>query len=195
MCVDADVNVCRCKFQFCYKCAAQWKTCKCVQADESYITGRANAATTFASTSTSSFSRDLSSTRRIQLDLEHRQQAQRYDEGLKRRLEELKSLRRTRESQRDAVMVDRMVWEEEEKIRKELLEEEKKKREKEKREKKREGELRGAFGGVLGWVSDNVIGKGKGKGKERERVGEEEEGLDGVVGKLVEWTMVSFSDY
>ncbi|RPB22511.1 hypothetical protein L211DRAFT_788652 [Terfezia boudieri ATCC MYA-4762] len=184
---------CLCKYQFCYKCAAKWKTCTCTQADESYITGRANAAT-FATTprATSSFSRTISSVHQIQLDSDHRQQALRYDEGLKRRLEELKTLRRTRESQRDVVMVDRMVWEEEEKIRRELMAEEKKKREKEKEEQRREGELKGVFGGLLGWVSDNVIGKGKGKGKGKEREKTEEDGkFNGVVGRLVDWTMVS----
>ncbi|KAF8440573.1 hypothetical protein BGX38DRAFT_1273036 [Terfezia claveryi] len=184
----------RCKYQFCYKCAAKWKTCSCIQADESYITGRVNAATTFATTSrtTSSFSRTISSANQTQLDFEHRQQALRYDEGLKRRLEELKTLRRTRESQRDVVMVDRMVWDEEEKIRRELMEEEKKKREKEKGEQRREGELKGVFGGLLGWVNDNVVGKGKGKGKERERTGEDGE-FNGVVGRLVDWTMAAES--
>ncbi|KAF8419293.1 hypothetical protein EV426DRAFT_615745 [Tirmania nivea] len=180
---------CLCKYQFCYKCAAQWKTCDCAQADEGYITGRAAAATTFFSTSTTSFSRTLSATRQNQLDLEHRQQALRYDEGLKRRLEELKALRRTRESQRDVVMVDRMVREEEERIRRELAEEEKKKREEERRKKKRESDLRGLLGGVLGLVNNNVVGKAKGKGKERERTGEQE-GLGDVVGRLVKWTMV-----
>lgn len=180
----------RCKHQFCYKCAAPWKTCKCPQADESYITGRATTNTAFASTSTATVARTLPAARKAEIDLEHRQQALRYSQGLNRRLEELKTLRRTRESQRDTVKVDREVWEEEEKIRRELIEEEKRRREEEKREERRVSELRGVFGGVLGWVSDNVTGKGKGKAKERS---DEEEKLEGVVGRLVDWTMVYFS--
>jgi len=91
-------------------------------------------------------------------------------------------------------MVDRMVWEEEDRVRRELMEEERKWKEEERREKMRRRELRDIFEGVLGRVSDNVAGKrnGKGKARERARAGEEGE-LEGVAGKLVEWTMVGSS--
>ncbi len=35
-----DVDRCKCKYHFCYLCGKRWKTCRCPNADENYLSGR-----------------------------------------------------------------------------------------------------------------------------------------------------------
>ncbi|KAF8462932.1 hypothetical protein BDZ91DRAFT_732697 [Kalaharituber pfeilii] len=176
--------VCRCKAEFCYRCGVKWKTCTCPKADENAVRGNFTAAILQPSSS-SSLARPLPAQRRAALEEDHRKQALLYEKGVNERISELQTLRRTRECQRDAMMVDRMVREEEIKARQEMLEEQKKK-EKEKRAlKKREQALQLLFRKKLTKMCELKRSKGKGKGRSVNDRGE----LEPVVALLVERTM------
>lgn len=124
------------------------------------------------------------------MELEHRTQAVQYDEGLKRRLEELKTLRRTRESQRDAVMVDRMVMEEEDRVREELREEARKMEQEKRKTQLREIQVESILRKKLVETSEAMAGKGKGKGKSL-ATEQGSHGFEALLGKLVQTAMVS----
>lgn len=173
----------RCKYEFCYICGAQWKTCKCVQADEAFIRGQLPGGATAAASPIPAQQFPLSV--RNQLHGEILRDAELYEGTLKAKLAELKVLRRNREVQRDVLMVDRMVKHEEMKVKQELKEEEDRLLREKRKLARREQELKILFRKKLETVCAIQQGR-KGKGREVNSRGE----LDKVVGILVEQTMV-----
>jgi hypothetical protein len=176
---------CRCRAEFCYICGANWKTCNCAHFEEAtLLDGRPRTAGTLSLRHPTNFTTQLATISR-----EIRTQVERNSVDHSNQLAALQALRAERMADREIVIAEKQVRDEEEREKEAYRQEQLRAQRKREREEIRVTGMRIAVEKKLKVCSDKALSKRKGKGKARDN---DDDGLSAIANRVVEYALVSF---